>query len=363
MATVVLVVHPRRPNAAEHARKASAWLAERGHRVVMPAEDATALGMSELGVEAPRLAGPDLGDAELAHAAPAIPDLPVPDLPIPGLPIPDPAIPGLGGPGLGGPGLGGPGLGGPGLGGPGLGGPDPAAAVVLVIALGGDGTVLRAVRLVADRGVPVLGVNLGRLGYLTQVEPDELTSALERFLAGDCSIEDRMMVAVSIERANAAAGTSAARLSGTVVLALNDAVVEKPRPGNTVRLAASIGGRRWTTYAGDGLIVSTPTGSTAYSFSARGPIVSPTLRALVVTPLSAHMAFDRSLVVGESEAVRIEVDDDRPASLNVDGRDRGLLRRGDAVVCRAAARPARFVTFGERDFYGILKAKFGVADR
>jgi NAD+ kinase len=340
MATVVLVVHPRRPNAAEYARKASAWLAERGHRVVMPADDASALGMSELGVEAGRLAGPNLGVADLGVTdRRAGPDLGVPDRL------------GVSGPGS------------PDRGASDVGHRDPEAEVVLVVALGGDGTVLRAVRLVADRGVPVLGVNLGRLGYLAQVEPDEMTSALERFLAGDCSIEDRMMVAVSVERAHAAAaGTAAARVSGTVVLALNDAVVEKPRPGNTVRLAVSIGGRRWTTYAGDGVIVSTPTGSTAYSFSARGPIVSPSLRALVVTPLSAHMAFDRSLVVGQSEAVRVEVDDDRPASLTVDGRDRGILRRGDAVVCRAAARPARFVTFGDRDFYGILKAKFGVAD-
>ena len=107
------------------------------------------------------------------------------------------------------------------------------------------------------------------------------------------------------------------------------------------------------------LIVATPTGSTAYAFSARGPIVSPRLRALVVTPVSPHMAFDRSLVVAADEPVRVEVADDRPAALTVDGRDRGLLRRGDAIVCRPSAQPARFVTFGPRDFYGILKAKFG----
>ncbi len=298
MATVVLVVHPRRPNAAEHARKASAWLAERGHSVVMPEDDASALGMSELGVGVRQITGPELAD-------------------------PDPDA-------------------------------DPERAVALAVALGGDGTVLRAVRMVADRGVPVLGVNLGRLGYLTQVEPDELTSALERFLAGDCSIEDRMMLSVSIERNNVLADS---------ILALNEAVLEKPRPGNTVHLSASIGGRPWTTYAGDGLIVATPTGSTAYSFSARGPILTPTMRALVVTPVSAHMAFDRSLVVGAGEPVRVEVSDDRPAALTVDGRDRGVLRRGDAIVCAPAARTARFVTFGDRDFFGILKAKFGVADR
>jgi len=294
MATVVLVVHPRRPNAAEYARKASAWLAERGQSVVMPEDDAGALGMSELGVGPRQLTGPELADN------------------------------------------------------------DPDRDVALAVALGGDGTVLRAVRLVAARGVPVLGVNLGRLGYLAQVEPGELTSALERFLGGDYSIEDRMMLSVSIERKNTA---------GDSLLALNEAVLEKPRPGNSVHLSASIGDRPWTTYAGDGLIVATPTGSTAYSFSARGPILSPTMRALLLTPVCAHMAFDRSLVVGAGESVRVEVADDRPAALTVDGRDRGVLRRGDAIVCTAADRAARFVTFGDRDFFGILKSKFGVADR
>ena len=237
------------------------------------------------------------------------------------------------------------------LGGAGEGLADPAD---LVVALGGDGTVLRAVRMIGERGVPVLGVNLGRLGFLTQVEPDELLPALERFLAGDATVEERMMLAVEIRRGPATVGE---------LLALNDAVVEKPRPGNTVHLTVTIGDRPWATYAADGVIVATPTGSTAYSFSARGPVVSPRLRALVVTPVSPHMAFDRALVVAADEPVRVEVADDRPAALTVDGRDRGLLRRGDAIVCRPAAHRARFVTLGPRDFYGVLRAKLAVSDR
>jgi len=293
MATFVLVVHPRRAHAAEYARQAAVWLAERNHTVMIPEDDAVAIDLADLGVEG----------GELAAAVSASPE---------------------------------------------SGGAD------LVVALGGDGTVLRAVRLVAPRPVPVLGVNLGRLGYLIQIGPEELLSALERFLAGDYSLDDRMMLAVSILRGHTPGGS---------MLALNDAVLEKPRPGNTVRLSTSIGGRPWVNYAGDGLIVATPTGSTAYSFSARGPILSPALRGLLLTPVSAHMGFDRSLVVGEGEPVRVEVIDDRPAALTVDGRDRGLLRRGDSIVCRAAAEVARFVTFGERDFYGILKAKLGVPER
>ena len=240
-----------------------------------------------------------------------------------------------------------------------LGGPEPGATgdgpadpADLVVALGGDGTVLRAVRLVGDRGVPVLGVNLGRIGFLAQVEPDEMLPALEHFLAGDATVEERMMLAIQIRRGPAAVGE---------LLALNDAVVEKPRPGNTVRLTVTIGDRPWATYAADGLIVATPTGSTAYSLSARGPVVSPRLRAMVVTPLSPHMAFDRALVVAGEEAVRVEVADDRPAALTVDGRDRGLLRRGDAIVCRPAAQPARFVTLGPQDFYGVLRDTLAVA--
>jgi NAD+ kinase len=229
-----------------------------------------------------------------------------------------------------------------------------AEGVDLTVALGGDGTILRAVRMVSPGGVPVLGVNLGRLGYLTEVDAGRLTWALERFLAGEYDLEERMMLAVSVVQAG---------IVTEVALALNEAVVEKGSPGRTVNMRVSIDGRPWTTYVADGLIVATPTGSTAYAFSARGPILSPRLRALLLTPVSPHMPFDRSLVVSEDEAFRVEVCDDREAMLTVDGRDLGRLRDGDAIVCTAADQAARFVTFGARDFYGILKAKFGVADR
>ena len=145
--------------------------------------------------------------------------------------------------------------------------------------------------------------------------------------------------------------------------ALNEAVVERPAAGHTVHVAVQVEGRFWTTYAADGLIVATPTGSTAYAFSAGGPIVSPNLKALLMTPVSAHMPFDRSLVLGPDQTVRVEVIEGPPAELIVDGVELGLLSRGDAIVCHAAQEPARLVTFGPRDFYGILKTKFGLADR
>ena len=225
------------------------------------------------------------------------------------------------------------------------------AGADLCMSLGGDGTMLRAVNLVCGDGVPVLGVNVGHLGYLTEVEPAHLTESLARFFAGDYGIESRMTLDVALEP------------SGRVVTALNEAVVEKTVAGHTIRLAASIDGRPFITYAADGLIVATPTGSTAYNLSARGPIVSPRHRAIVVTPSSAHMLFDRSLVLGDEETIRLEVIDERAAHLVVDGRSEGPIAHGEAITCRQGRADARLVTFGGRDFHRILKTKFGLADR
>jgi NAD+ kinase len=224
----------------------------------------------------------------------------------------------------------------------------------VAVSLGGDGTMLRTVALVADHDVPVIGVNFGQLGYLTDVEPDGVRQALESFLAGRYSIEERMLLQVDIERAEQPA---------TTVLALNEAVVEKTASGNTVRLDVELDGSFFTPYAADGLIVATPTGSTAYAFSARGPIVEPTHRALLLTPVSPHMLFDRTLVLDDDSRVRLTVSDHRPAALVIDGRSMGELHPGDRVTCRAADTVARLVMFGPRDFHAILKAKFGLADR
>lgn len=227
---------------------------------------------------------------------------------------------------------------------------DLAAGLDLAVSLGGDGTMLFAVDLLAGSGVPVMGVNIGHLGYLTEVEPAALPQALERFLSGDYKVEDRMSLEVEVLRAGGA----------EVCVCLNEAVLEKTESGHTIRVAADLNGRRFITYTADGLIVSTPTGSTAYNLSARGPILSPCQRAIVVTPVSPHGLFDRSLVLGPHEAVRLEVLDGRPAALVLDGRDHGTLAPGDTVSCRAGVHDARFVTFGERDFHQILRAKFGL---
>ena len=143
--------------------------------------------------------------------------------------------------------------------------------------------------------------------------------------------------------------------------ALNEAVVEKQEAGHTVRLLVRIDGAPFTSYAADGLIIATPTGSTAYSLSARGPVVSPKHRALLLTPVSPHMLFDRSLVLDPTRQVEIEVIGHRPATLSIDGQTRGEPRRGrHGRSCAPSASVARFVRFGERRFHQILKAKFGL---
>lgn len=227
----------------------------------------------------------------------------------------------------------------------------------LVVSLGGDGTMLRSVDLVADRGVPVLGINLGRLGYLTEVEPGGLRMALKRYLAGSYNIEQRMRLDVTID---APSGAGAA--SGTFS-ALNEAVVGKTPAGQVVRLRVSIDGESLLTYYADGIIVATPTGSTAYAWSAGGPIMAPTHEALLLTPVAPHTIFDRSLVLDPRSVIRLEVVGDRCASVSVDGANLGQLEEGDAVVCTAANRPARLVTFGPRNFIDILKRKFGLDER
>ena len=223
----------------------------------------------------------------------------------------------------------------------------------LAVSLGGDGTMLRTVDIVGPREVPVLGINVGHLGYLTECDPSALDGALERFFAGDYDVERRMTLEVSI------AGSSF-----PPVTALNEAWLEKRSIGHTVRMAVRIGGRPFTTYAADGLIVCTPTGSTAYNLSVRGPIVSPSARVLVMTPVSPHQLFNHSLVLdGERDVVEIEVLEGDEAALLVDGRALRDVGRGERVVCQAGKHDALLVRFTDHDFHQILKAKFGLLDR
>jgi NAD+ kinase len=236
-----------------------------------------------------------------------------------------------------------------------LGDDRPAREADLAISLGGDGTMLRTVELLGGAPTAILGVNVGQLGYLTEVEPGGMTGALERYVAGAYEVEERMMLAVDADPVGEAPPRA--------WRALNEATIERRESGHTVRLLVRIDGAPFTSYAADGLIVATPTGSTAYSLSARGPVISPRHRALLLTPVSPHMLFDRALVLDPDETIEIEVAGHRSADLNVDGQRALTLEQGSTIRFGAAPEPARFVRFGPRRFHQILKAKFGLSDR
>jgi NAD+ kinase len=218
----------------------------------------------------------------------------------------------------------------------------------VAVSMGGDGTFLRVVRLAAAADVPVLGVNFGRLGYLPDLSPERVREALIRVLDGTAAVEERCALEVSISDRSIGDDIS-------VLLALNEVVIEKIDFGHTVRLATCIDGEDALTYSADGLIIATPTGSTAYNLSAGGPILSPTLRAMVVTPVAPHLSLDRSLVLTDAQEVRVEIAPDRTGALVIDGQDIGRLKPGATVTCTVAARPVRVVRNEPHTFGTILR--------
>lgn len=232
---------------------------------------------------------------------------------------------------------------------------DLAKGASVVVSLGGDGSMLRAAQLAAPHGVAVLGANFGQLGYLTAVEPADLIESVSRTLDGATEVEMRMRVAVTVER-----------VSGEVIDAgdaLNEALIERDESGRTVRLGVTIDGEFFISYSADGIIVASPTGSTAYSLSARGPIVAPLHEALIMTAVSPHQLFDRSVVLNPTSVVEVEVLPDRNASLSLDGRSITQLLPGDRVRCTRSAVPAGFVSVHGEEFLSVLKTKFGLEGR
>lgn len=219
--------------------------------------------------------------------------------------------------------------------------------VDLVLAVGGDGTMLSAVNEAVRHDVPVLGFNLGTLGFLTEAEPDELDSVIARITEGDFEVVLRMTVQASSSQRHA--------------IGINDVVVEKIDSTRLISLAVAIDGVPLTTYRADGLIVATPTGSTAYSFSAGGPVVDPRVESLVLTPVASHSLFDRSVVVPADSTIEVTVQRDRPVRVNVDKTVLGELTLGDVVKIERGSRPARFVTFDGAPFATLISEKFGLA--
>lgn len=231
---------------------------------------------------------------------------------------------------------------------------DFAVGLDLVVSMGGDGTMLRAADLAVREDIPVLGANLGTLGYLTEVDSDGLSMALKRFLSGAYRVEERMRLDVSVQRSD---GT------GEHSSALNDVVVEKSSPGHTVRVDVELDGTYFTSWVADGLILGTPTGSTAYSFSVGGPIVDPVHRAVIMAPVAPHMLFDRTMVLRPDCQVRVTVRGQRQGGLSVDGRPHRHLDPGESLSVTAGRRPSLFVVFGGRDFHTVLRDKLGLWSR
>jgi NAD+ kinase len=227
----------------------------------------------------------------------------------------------------------------------------------LLISLGGDGTILRSVELLGGAPVPILGVNMGTLGYLTEIEPEELIDRLDRWANRDeksvIVLDERMMLAVTLK----------SQKKSQTWRALNEAVIERQQSGHTVWLDVTINHEVFARYSADGVIVATPTGSTAYSMSARGPVVSPRHKAMLLTPVSPHMLFDRSLVLGPTETLSMQVVGTRPAELAIDGRHVASLDQGDVVSFEADSCSAHFVRFTQQPkFHQIVRAKFGLGD-
>ena len=231
-----------------------------------------------------------------------------------------------------------------------------SAKMDLAIVLGGDGTLLAVARALGKRSVPLLGVNLGTLGFLADTASDELYAALEQVLAGDFAVESRMRLEVDVARDG--------RMLGSY-LALNDAVIVRTAVSRLIDLETFADGMVVTTYHADGLIVATPTGSTAYSLSAGGPLLVPELEAILLTPISPHTLTQRPLVLPETSELEIRVQDTRGGEvrLTVDGQVGCALKQGDRVCMRRSLHPVRMLVPPGRNRFEGMRTKLRWGER
>jgi len=217
----------------------------------------------------------------------------------------------------------------------------------LVVAFGGDGTILAVARSVGARGTPILGVNLGKLGFLAEFAPEELDRAIEDILAKNYLVEDRLVLEAT-----------SPSLPGRVFHAVNDVVVDKSRSPRIVDLEAHIDGAYAVTYRGDGLIISTPTGSTAYALSNNGPIVTPTSGVIGITPISPHTLSGRPLIVPERSIIRVVVQaESNEVLFSSDGQIDAFLRPPVEFTIRKAMHTLRLVKRTDRSYFEVLRAK------
>lgn len=220
-----------------------------------------------------------------------------------------------------------------------------------LVVLGGDGTFLRAVRAVAEVDVPILGINLGKVGFLSKAEAGELDDVLAKIVDGRYTIEERMALEGRILR-------EGRPIDAARHVALNDVVVARGSLARVCRLDVAIDDTHLATFIADGLVISSPTGSTGYSFSAGGPILDPISRNLVVTPIAAYLSAIRSVVVSPEQVVRCTVVDAYEALVSVDGREDIPVRVGDVVEVSAVERPIRLIApEGAQPFWDLLRHK------
>ncbi len=219
----------------------------------------------------------------------------------------------------------------------------------LALVLGGDGSTLRAARMTAPHGVPIVGVNMGRLGFLAELTPGDWREKLPAILEGNFWLEDRMMLRAEAQRNDTTFGEYAA---------LNDVVLSRGALARIIRVHAHIDGGHLATYTADGIIVATPTGSTAYALAVGGPILPPELHNILLIPIAPHLSLERPIVLSEGAVVDLRVSTDHEAILTVDGQFAFALSDGDRVIVRASPHHARFARVQERTyFYRTLLAR------
>ena len=227
--------------------------------------------------------------------------------------------------------------------------PDIALLSDFIIVLGGDGTLISVARLIGSRGTPILGVNLGSLGFLTEVTLDEMYPLLEKILAGEISIDERWTLEVSVQRGDK-------ELAKFTVL--NDVVINKGALARMILMETVIDGRYLNTYRADGLIISTPTGSTAYSLSAGGPIINPRVGAIIISPICPHSITNRPIVVREDVIVEVTLQSENEDVLvTLDGQEGYPLHHLDKVVVKKSPNAIRLITSPDKDYYEVLRQK------
>ena len=224
-----------------------------------------------------------------------------------------------------------------------------------VIALGGDGTILKVSRDLRHLNIPIVGVNLGTLGFLAEIEPEQIYPVLDRLLADDYELEERMNICGSVFKC----GAKEPLLKD---VALNDIVVSRAGFSRVIGLRVYVNGRVMDIYEADGVIVSTPTGSTGYNLSAGGPIVSPKTNVMIITPISPHSLTSKSIVLGDADEIVLEVlkmrkAQEEEAIVNFDGQPGTQLSAGDKVVIRKAGQTTKMVKLFDVSFYEVLREK------